>query len=919
MKSLRNNFYSRGMTVIFLFATLSLSCSSQLKEHKKLTIQPNNYRKNISAIHKNYWEQKKYDILEKSLITEHDRYTKNNYAIGQLYTALDLAHFYSNGFINFKKSQIYYDNASKINKEIKERKFKEKIKFYRTEGNFSYQKKYNFQEIDYQIKNGLSRVERILEGNDKERPYILSLNDKIILPDIKTVITKRYDTAIIVNTDILDPRLFDAYEEKLLKTCHNYFKRRYKLTKEEKTYFIHYSVVKGLIRSFDIFSLTLPQVERILDYIQNAKTYRPINSVSPQNLYLQFGLILCLSRVQKHVEAVDHFNKFQEDVITLQQMADTYIASLRKAKEKTALKAKSLLALDFAVALLTGYASGGKTSATLFGGGETYDKLNSEAKAIQRQIRFVGESKYSKDINSVLNIDEQLQLYRAIGDSFKETGQTSKSILFYKEAINVISNMRSTISTEMHRISYASYKDKIFNNLIDALILSKQIKEAFEYAEVAKSRALVDLLGSKKGMIKFKNAGITNLIDKEREAQINKDYTQKHTGITDKQVEHINSLSFMSSERRGLTLAKNISNQKKIMFGSDEELMSLITVAKFKLEDIQEILPINYSLLEFYITDKSIFAWVIDKTQIKFLKIKLKPIEAKLKIDAIDQKIKSISADVNKISQELYEELFKPIEKEIKNNKIYIANHRFLHGFPFELLYDGNSYLVERYSFTYLPSASILKFLKQSDGIYESLLAFGNPKIKSARKFIPLKGAEEEVFSIAKAFPLSKVCVGKQATETFLVSNCNKYDVIHIASHGIFDAVYPMDSRVLLSPDSSNDGILTAKESYSIDLDGSLVILSACETGKTDVKNGDELIGFFRGFFFSGASSLIASLWKVDDIATKQLMTEFYNQLKYEQLTPEQSIKNSKLKMIKSDSYTHPYYWAAFTIFGMGR
>jgi CHAT domain-containing protein len=103
---------------------------------------------------------------------------------------------------------------------------------------------------------------------------------------------------------------------------------------------------------------------------------------------------------------------------------------------------------------------------------------------------------------------------------------------------------------------------------------------------------------------------------------------------------------------------------------------------------------------------------------------------------------------------------------------------------------------------------------------------------------------------------------------------------------------------------SEEDGVLTALESTSLHLDSTyLVVLSACETGLGTVKNGEGVYGLQRGFIVAGARHLLMSLWKVDDLATRILMEEFYKAW----LGTGDALRKD---------YPHPYYWGAFVLFG---
>ena len=167
--------------------------------------------------------------------------------------------------------------------------------------------------------------------------------------------------------------------------------------------------------------------------------------------------------------------------------------------------------------------------------------------------------------------------------------------------------------------------------------------------------------------------------------------------------------------------------------------------------------------------------------------------------------------------------------------------------------------------------------------------------------------------------------------------------ILHIASHGFFlsdkdqkSDFYSMENNPLLRsglllagaqntyfgrqlrPNTfmdGEDGVLTAHEVLNMDFNGTdLVVLSACETGLGEVKNGEGVYGLQRAFVIAGARSVVISLWKVDDEATQDLMTSFYKHFldgmtKYESLTLAQREMRAK--------YEDPVYWGAFVLCGI--
>jgi len=147
-----------------------------------------------------------------------------------------------------------------------------------------------------------------------------------------------------------------------------------------------------------------------------------------------------------------------------------------------------------------------------------------------------------------------------------------------------------------------------------------------------------------------------------------------------------------------------------------------------------------------------------------------------------------------------------------------------------------------------------------------------------------------------------------------------KYRIVHFATHALLDSQRPELSGIVLSLVDEHgrpqDGFLRLHEVYNLNLPAELVVLSACQTGLGKEVKGEGLIGLTRGFMYAGATRVTASLWKVDDAATAELMTHFYLQMLKQKLQPAAALRGAQVKMWKQNRWRSPYYWAAFTIQG---
>ncbi|GAF71722.1 unnamed protein product, partial [marine sediment metagenome] len=217
------------------------------------------------------------------------------------------------------------------------------------------------------------------------------------------------------------------------------------------------------------------------------------------------------------------------------------------------------------------------------------------------------------------------------------------------------------------------------------------------------------------------------------------------------------------------------------------------------------------------------------------------------------------------------------------------------------------------------------------------LLAIGDPSFGSLEKenkgdifqeffsttafnFYGLKYSGTEIKKISALFKNKKrnILLKENASEENVKSHhLEDYKIIHFATHSIIDEKRPARSSIVLKLDENpdEDGFLQMREIYYLKLNSDLVTLSACQTGLGQYIRGEGIEGLNRAFFNAGSSSVLMSLWAVNDQATCQLMERFYTHL-CESESIMNGLRKVKLEMIDSNVLSHPYYWAGFIISG---
>lgn len=188
------------------------------------------------------------------------------------------------------------------------------------------------------------------------------------------------------------------------------------------------------------------------------------------------------------------------------------------------------------------------------------------------------------------------------------------------------------------------------------------------------------------------------------------------------------------------------------------------------------------------------------------------------------------------------------------------------------------------------------------------------PRLSSSRK---------EVEVITELIPSRDrlIATGFDANlETVKEGSLRDFRIIHFATHGRFNDEQPELSGLILSRwDKSGkqvNGLLRLDDIYKLDLNADLVVLSACRTGLGHQVNGEGILGITRGFMYAGSRSVIASLWKVNDMATAELMRYFYQAMLKDGLPPSAALRAAKVKMWQQRRWRSPYFWAAFVMQG---
>jgi CHAT domain-containing protein/Tfp pilus assembly protein PilF len=284
-------------------------------------------------------------------------------------------------------------------------------------------------------------------------------------------------------------------------------------------------------------------------------------------------------------------------------------------------------------------------------------------------------------------------------------------------------------------------------------------------------------------------------------------------------------------------------------------------------------------------------------------------------------------------SYDLARTLLPPIPPAVKDLVVLPAGRLGL--IPFEVLLLGQPdritefhsmpYLVNRYSVRYEFSAGLLlQKAKKTKWASAPSIFLCAPVTFPGKEYLgELPGTENEVREISNLFSEKNLrCTAYTRVEAdeqvVKAGSLKNYDFVHFATHGVVDESHPELSRIFLQSKAPiEDGDLFAGEIYNLELNASLVTLSACQTGLGKVQKGEGVIGLSRALVYAGARNIMVSFWNVADQSTSLLMKDFYrNVLEHADVDYSSNLRSAKLKLLHDKQYAAPFYWAPFVLIG---
>ncbi len=482
-------------------------------------------------------------------------------------------------------------------------------------------------------------------------------------------------------------------------------------------------------------------------------------------------------------------------------------------------------------------------------------------------------------------------------------GRLTEEEVQFELAVEIVESSRSGIASDELRMSYFSDRLLPYNEIIKIKLAQDQTREAFLWHERSRSRTLSD---------RQQQPAAAGAPDKKL-VEIREELNWIHN--------QINRLARTGGDDRG-----RIESLRKLALIREHDYAEHRRRLSIRAGNVTEGLPLDLrqlqdhlagsTLVEFAAIDGSISAFVISKDRIDVLHAYVVEAELDREIKQFLFQIRSgrmishltesnqaiVLERLQQHSKRIYDLLIAPLSGLVGTGKLVFAPAGLLHYLPFQALHDGTCYLIEKAGISYTPSAVVLlRCLERPATDHSSALLVAVPDAKA-----PL--VEAEIDAVAVFFAKPTKLLGPDATIENLRHRIDGNGVIHLACHGKFRPDNPSFSSIEFFAEE-----LTLNEARSLPLENCIITLSACESGLNEVVRGEELIGLTHAFFAAGSSSLVLSLWRVNDEATLRLMTDLYSELSSETGLAE-ALRVAQTKLIAQK--LHPYFWAPFIISG---
>ncbi|XP_078345256.1 uncharacterized protein LOC144630758 [Oculina patagonica] len=504
---------------------------------------------------------------------------------------------------------------------------------------------------------------------------------------------------------------------------------------------------------------------------------------------------------------------------------------------------------------------------------------------------------------------QQFIILENLGLAYASHGDLSKACDFLLEGIKNHQRTRAFFEDESNKLLLDGRDFSCYKTLSWLLLHQGKVNDALFTLELGRGRALVDLIAKKYGI---QEARGTKEATSSALQSLFKNQNRNFLFIA---MLAINIIALWFVDRRGNIKFKQVKIPMKMGPSQDENVKDefVVDASRSVLNDL-DVQCEDRSLSALY--DDGPSATVEQKIEKPKKHVVRKGGEGK-------QNNQSNLQHACKV----YSVFIAPIVDLIDSPEIIIVPEGPVFQTPFASLKDENGkYLSERVRIRLIPSLTTLKLILDAPRKYHcqtGALIVGDPQVGRVefkgkmKELSPLPKAREEAKMVARLLGVSCL-VGEHATKEEVLRKIQEVSLVHIAAHGDAER-----GEIALAPNSSvigtpkkDDFMLTMKDIAEVGIRAKLVVLSCCDSASGKILKAEGVVGIARAFLGSGARSVLMSLWKVDDDATKAFMNIFYKCLIREKLSASEALHQAMKKMRESLLYNDVKHWAPFVLLG---
>jgi CHAT domain-containing protein len=546
------------------------------------------------------------------------------------------------------------------------------------------------------------------------------------------------------------------------------------------------------------------------------------------------------------------------------------------------------------------------------------------------------------------------EAYTTMGQALVALGQGERAEKAFTSAIKIIEERRR-FTAGGARDEERSFEGQVspYREMVKLLVARNRLSEALSFAESAKARVLLDVLQQGRGVL---NKSMT-ASEQAQERKLLNALASLNAQLTRMRQQQI------PDARQVAGLEKQLQQARLDYEAFETSLYTAHPELKLRRGETRVIAPSQTAellrdgrtaLIEFVVTDKRTYLFVLTRSEpasqtavdLKVYPVEIKRRELAARVESFRLALAERDPAFREPARQLYELLLAPASAQLRRrDRLVIVPDDALWELPFQALPSAsNRYLLEESALSYAPSLSVLYEMGRQQGQEDkwmsgaTLLAFGNPTfgeaaaertkvaLRGGARPEPLPDAEKEVKLLAEIYghKQSRVYTGPEAREGRAKTEAGEFKILHFATHGVINNASPMYSHLLMSQggEGGEDGLLEAWEIMRLELKADLVVLSACETARGRVGAGEGMIGLTWALFVAGSPATLVSQWKVDSLATKELMLDFHRNLRANISSPQarfakaEALRQAALKMLRSSNYNHPFHWASFVLIG---